>query len=183
MSIRAQTRFAALAILFASIFLTACASGEKIQSNALSRIAFGSCAGDWVDQPIWDAIADQNPDLYISMGDAIYADWDGEKLVEVTPVSLREKWDELAQLPGFAKLRKNVPMIATWDNHDYGSHDRGADFALKEDSKAIFLDFWDEPDNSVRRRSSGIFADYFYGWIRRVLELMPNFLVINNGAG
>lgn len=146
-----------------AMLLIACSAPSNIKDSSISRIAFGSCAGDWVEQPIWKAIAGENPELYISLGDAIYADWDGEKLVEVTPASLKEKWNGLARRPEFAKLKKTVPMIATWDNHDYGSHDLGADFEFKEDSKAIFLEFWDEPRNSMRYRTPGIYADYFYG--------------------
>ncbi len=40
----------------------------------ISRISFGSCAKHWVAQPIWDAVIEQEPDLWVYLGDAIYAD-------------------------------------------------------------------------------------------------------------
>ena len=42
--------------------------------KTLSRIAFGSCAKQSKEQPIWDAINAAKPDLFIFLGDNIYAD-------------------------------------------------------------------------------------------------------------
>ena len=47
--------------------------------------------------------------------------------------------------------------MATWDNHDYGTHDGGTEFPLKKESQTIFLDFFGEPDDSKRRRTPGIY--------------------------
>ncbi len=54
-------------------------------------------------------------------------------------------------------------MMATWDNHDYGHHSAGAEFALKEASKEIFLDFFGEPAGSERRRRAGIYDAAIFG--------------------
>ena len=40
----------------------------------LTRIAFGSCAKQSKEQPIWDAINAAEPDLFVFLGDNIYAD-------------------------------------------------------------------------------------------------------------
>ncbi len=56
--------------------------------SAISRIAFGSCAFQWAEQPIFRAVVATEPDLYL--GDAIYGDFDGEKTFDVTPESLRQ---------------------------------------------------------------------------------------------
>jgi len=58
----------------------------------LTRVAFGSCAFQWAEQPIFRTIVDAEPDLYLSLGDAIYGDFDGETTFDVTPESLREEW-------------------------------------------------------------------------------------------
>ena len=47
--------------------------------------------------------------------------------------------------------------MATWDNHDYGTHNGGADFKLKDASKKMFLDFFAEPAESDRRKRAGIY--------------------------
>ena len=38
---------------------------------------------------------------------------------------LRSKYAQLAAKPGFARLRAMVPVVATWDDHDYGANDAG----------------------------------------------------------
>ena len=37
-------------------------------------IAFGSCNKQYLDQPLWEDIGKNNPDLFIWAGDNIYAD-------------------------------------------------------------------------------------------------------------
>jgi len=130
---------------------------------ALTRIAFGSCAFQWAEQPIFRSVVAVEPDLYLSLGDAIYGDFDGEKTFDVTPESLREEWGKLAASPDWQHLTANVPVMATWDNHDYGHHSAGAEFPLKEKSKEIFLDFFGEPTDSKRRLLSGIYDARVFG--------------------
>jgi alkaline phosphatase D len=129
----------------------------------LTRIAFGSCAKQQLPQPIWSAIGAARPDLFLFLGDAIYGDWDGEKVFTPTPETLKRDWDKLAAKPEFQKFRASVPIMATWDNHDYGKHDGGAEFTLKEESKKLFLDFFGEPENSTRRKRPGIYDAKIFG--------------------
>ena len=44
------------------------------QDQPLTKIAFGSCASQNYPQVVWDAINDVKPDLFIFLGDNIYAD-------------------------------------------------------------------------------------------------------------
>jgi len=50
-----------------------------------------------------------------------------------------------------------VPVLATWDDHDYGQNDGGADFAHKEQAEQLFLDFWDIADEDPRARRPGVY--------------------------
>jgi alkaline phosphatase D len=138
--------------------------GSTLLTEAgISRIAFGSCAFQWTEKPIFRAVVAASPDLYISLGDAIYGDFDGERTFEVTLESLRGEWRKLAESPDWKHLRTNVPVMATWDNHDYGHHSAGVEFPLKEVSKEIFLDFFGEPHGSDRRGRPGLYAARIYG--------------------
>jgi alkaline phosphatase D len=67
------------------------ASGE---GPALSRIAFGSCARQDKEQPIWDRVNAWNPELFIFLGDNIYADTEDMGV-------MRDKYARLAAKPGF----------------------------------------------------------------------------------
>ena len=63
----------------------------------------------------------------------------------VTEKQLQGEWNRLADKPEYQRFRAKVPIMATWDNHDYGTHNGGAEFELKEASKKMFLDFFGEP--------------------------------------
>jgi alkaline phosphatase D len=129
----------------------------------ISRIAFGSCAKQWEPQPIWSAIGKRDPDVFLFLGDAIYGDWHGEEVFSPTRESLIEDWERLATIPEFAEFRDGTTILATWDNHDYGKHDGGAEFDLKYTSKEIFLDFFKEPPTSARRKRTGIYDAKIFG--------------------
>jgi alkaline phosphatase D len=131
--------------------------------GVIHRVAFGSCAFQWVEQPIWAAIARQSPDLFLFLGDNIYADFDGKEAYSPTAETMRREWRKLAQEPNFSEFRQQVPIMATWDNHDYGRHDGGAEFELKQVSQQIFLDFFNEPLDSVRRSTPGIYDSRVVG--------------------
>jgi alkaline phosphatase D len=129
----------------------------------ITRIAFGSCAKQWQHQPIWDTVIAAQPDLFLFLGDAIYADTDGKTAWKVSEEQLRGEWNRLADKPEFKRARKQIPMMATWDNHDYGTHNGGVEFPLKKTSQAIFLDFFDEPVDSGRRKTPGIYDAKIFG--------------------
>lgn len=106
---------------------------------------------------------DKQPDLFLFLGDAIYADTDGTTAWAVSEQQLQGEWNRLADKPEFQRFRSEIPIMATWDNHDYGTHNGGADFALKDVSKRIFLDFFAEPEKSERRNRGGIYDSNVFG--------------------
>jgi alkaline phosphatase D len=136
--------------------------------RTLTRIAFGSCANQSIDQPIWDAILDQKPDLFVFLGDNIYADTRDPKVMAA-------KYAALAAKPGFKRLRDTTPVIAIWDDHDFGENDAGVDYPMKAESRRQFCDFWGEPADSVRRNRDGVYAAYVFGPEgRRVQIILPD---------
>ncbi len=123
----------------------------------LTRIAFGSCARQTLPQPIWDSILAVRPGLFIHLGDNIYADTENMAV-------MRARYAALGAKPAYRRLRRAVPVVATWDDHDYGRNDAGAEYPMKRQSKRLFLDFFGEPQNSARRRrNGGIYTAYLYG--------------------
>ncbi len=133
-----------------------------------SRIAFGSCAKEHKPQPIWDAVLAAKPELFVFLGDNVYGDTRDESV-------LRGKYAQLARQPGFRRLCAEVPILATWDDHDYGEDDAGAEYPMKEASRRIFCDFWGEPVSSPRRTRDGIYdALTFESGGRRLQLLLPD---------
>jgi alkaline phosphatase D len=139
-----------------------------MSKGTLSRIAFGSCAKQDKEQPIWEAVLAAKPDLFIFLGDNIYAD-------TRDPEVMRAKYALLAAKPGFQRLRETTPILAIWDDHDYGENDAGADYPMKEESRRQFCDFWEESAASSRRTRDGIYASYVFGpQGKRVQVILPD---------
>ena len=142
--------------LLALSFLIMATAGPLTAEEPLSRIAFGSCANESRPQAIWDAINAMKPQLFIFTGDNVYAD-------SADPVKLRRSYAQLAAIPGFARLRESVPVIGTWDDHDYGKNDAGAEFEGKQAAKDAFMEFFATPGDSPVRRRGGVYDAKIYG--------------------
>ncbi len=143
--------------------LPAARAGEG--TAPLRRIAFGSCAQQDRPQPIWQAVVASRPELFLFLGDTIYAD---TKDMEV----MRKKYAQLAAQPGWQKLRKTCPVLATWDDHDYGANDAGADYPKKDESQQIFLDFFGVPKDSPRRTRKGVYHAKVFGPTDRRVQVI-----------
>lgn len=143
---------------FAAVVLLAVplAQGEELREETLHRIAFGSCASQNKNQPIWKAIVAARPDLFLMIGDNIYADTEDMAVMSA-------KYAELAAKPGFQKLRDACPVLATWDDHDFGVNDGGSSYPKKIESQKIMLDFFDVPNDSPRRSREGVYGSYRFG--------------------
>ena len=124
--------------------------------NSVSRIAFGSCLRPEKPHEILDSVSNMDPDLFIFMGDNIYAD---TRLQSV----MKRKYGRLANSPGFQRLKQSCQIIATWDDHDYGMNDSGSEYTMKEESENIFEDFWDIPLDSPVRQRPGVYDSYLFG--------------------
>jgi alkaline phosphatase D len=59
-------------------------------------------------------------------------------------------------------LMKKAPIVGVWDDHDYGNNNGDASFLMKAVNREIYLDFINEPLNTVRRNETnrGIYQDY-----------------------
>jgi alkaline phosphatase D len=140
-----------------SILFGACIGSQGAeQPLVVQRIAFGSCARQDRPQPIWDAIIATQPDLFIFLGDNIYADTEDMEV-------MRNKYALLGAQPGYQRLQAVSRILATWDDHDYGANDAGVEYPMKRESQQIFLDFFGEPEDSPRRRREGVYDAKIFG--------------------
>lgn len=126
------------------------------QETPLARIAFGSCAKQDQPQPIWDSVVAIEPELFLFLGDNIYGDSEDMDV-------LRQKYALLDAQPGYKKLRKVCPVLATWDDHDYGANDAGAEYSKKRESQGLFLDFFGVSSDDPRREQEGVYSAHVFG--------------------
>jgi alkaline phosphatase D len=130
-----------------------------------ARIAFGSCAHQNKPQPVLETVAKRKPDLFVYLGDNIYGD---TRDMDV----LKQKYGLLAAKLEFQQLRREVPVVSIWDDHDYGENDAGKAYPKKTESREIFFDFWRVPADSSRRAHEGIYGVHRFEQNGRVLQLI-----------
>ena len=102
--------------------------------------------------PIFNAIKSENYDLFLMLGDNVYGDTDSNDLIE-----LRDAYEK--QRENFDRLNLNFPFEAIWDDHDYGKNDGGKEYIYKEEAEQIFLDFWNIPQDDIRRNRPGLYFE------------------------
>ncbi len=141
------------------VILVACISiSSAHDQTVMKQIACGSCfrpnyksAND-----IWTSIATTSPQAFLFMGDNIYGDTHDMS-------TLRAKYKELTDLPAYAAFSKKIPIIPTWDDHDYGMNDAGAEYPKKQESQTIFLDTFGFAKDHPARNRKGIYHSSIHG--------------------
>jgi alkaline phosphatase D len=64
-------------------------------------------------------------------------------------------------VPVLQPLLKAMPQYAIWDDHDFGPNDVGAEYVLKDESRAVFMHYWANP--SYGEEGRGIYTKISYG--------------------
>ncbi|WP_240472503.1 alkaline phosphatase D family protein [Tenacibaculum ovolyticum] len=131
-------------------FFTFLIISTTIYSQEKFTIAFGSCNDQNKSNPFWEDIISLQPDVWIWGGDNIYADTNNMDKMEKLYMQQKKQFS-------YSKLAKNTPILATWDDHDYGKNDGGIDYKKKKESQQLFLDFINVPKHSPRRKKAGIY--------------------------
>jgi len=155
----------------AAVILTVGAVFQGVSTRAEepevpSIIAFGSCAHQNRKQPIWESVVAAKPELFLFLGDNIYGDTTDMEI-------LRGKYAQLGAKKGFQKLLETCPVMAVWDDHDYGLNDAGVEFVQKVASQKVFLEFWGEVEGSPRWERDGVYtARIFDGGEGRRLQVI-----------
>jgi len=131
----------------------------------VERVVFGSCIKQDQPMPIFSEMLQANPDLALLIGDNIYGDSDDMAV-------LRRKYEKLRGNHDYAEFENSVPILATWDDHDYGLNDGGADFAKRSDSQIEFMRFWRIPRESNRWTREGVYHSEIFGPAGRRLQVI-----------
>jgi alkaline phosphatase D len=73
------------------------------------------------------------------------------------------RYSQLGDSAVFQTFRANVPMLVTWDDHDFGYNNSAGNFVNKAISKDVFFNFWNLPKSGKRWERNGIYDSYYYG--------------------
>lgn len=107
-------------------------------SKVISAFGFGSCNDQNRPQPLWKLIQAKSPQVFIMMGDNVYASKDRPMIDQYIKLNSNED---------YLNLREAVPFMATWDDHDYGQSDGGFDNPDKVEAKRLFTKYWSYTKN------------------------------------
>ncbi len=135
------------------------ANASIAPDTVITRLAFGSCNHQSRSQHMWAQIAATNPELFLFIGDNNYGDqmWAGDASL----ATLREAYRVQAETPELTDFRSKIPMMITWDDHDYGFNDGGASFTYRKWSETIFETFWGSSDEVKSR--PGVYESRIFG--------------------
>ena len=136
-----------------------------VNAAPVTRIHFGSCIKQDQPMPILQTILKERPELFLMIGDNIYADTEDMDVMRV-------KYAKLNADPGFSLLRATCPILATWDDHDFGVNDGGSDYPRKREAQKIFSDFWGDPLSSPRRQREGVYDAHIVGPMGRRVQII-----------
>ena len=125
-------------------------------NTTVERIAFGSCLHQAKPQVIWRDVLAARPQLMLMLGDNVYGDFKDAAASE-----LAAAYDAQERQPEFRSVRTAVPMLATWDDHDFGKNDGGTEFPHKRIAAELFHRFWGtKPERPVE---DGLYYSRTYG--------------------
>jgi len=118
-------------------------------------LSFGSCNNQNIPNEMWREIVKNQPDVWVWGGDVIYSDTHDMAFMKKNYI--QQKRDTAYQT-----FLKKVPIIGTWDDHDFGKNDGGKEYPEKDKVKELFLNFMDAPANDIRRTRGGVYYSKTY---------------------
>lgn len=164
---RSTARRLAAILLMSAATLAGCASSRDAPVGTAASagptvIAFGSCNKERGTQEHWARIAARDPELFLFIGDNVYADIRPDatgREVMATPetaAAIVESYQTLAAHPEWQTFESRVPILATWDDHDYGDNDAGREWRFRVEAEAAYFEFFGVPADDERRMRPGI---------------------------
>jgi alkaline phosphatase D len=134
-------------------------------SKTLTTFGFGSCNDQTKEQPLWKLIKSRNPQLFIMMGDNVYASKPENRPIIDQYIKLNENTDYL-------DLREAVPFMATWDDHDYGQQDGGDDNPYKQEARKVFGQHWTYLKNIMPKDQGAIYHSRMIGESKKRVQII-----------
>ena len=167
-------KYITVSMLFFLILTNKTAVAKQL-SHVPIKILFGSCLHQDKPQPIWQAMNQEQADLFVLLGDNVYGDT--ENMAE-----LKAKYAKQWATPGMQTMLRNTPTIGIWDDHDFGENDAGAEYPQKEGSRQIMLDYFSVPNDSPRRtRTDGIYTSHILTQADKKVQIILPDLRWNRG--
>jgi len=131
----------------------------------LTTISFGSCNDEEKKQSMWQYVAQNKPDLWIWLGDIIYADTDDM-------VKMADLYKGQKNNPDYTKFSAQCQIVGTWDDHDFGVNDGCKTYPKKDQSKALLFKFLNVPKENNSWKRPGAYQSYTFGPAGRRVKII-----------
>jgi len=160
-------------IFFLFLILISCKTNTKQHDKTLSYqvdsddfvIAFGSCNNQVLPNVLWNEILKNKPDVWIWGGDVIYTTAEDIAVMQ-------QDYQKQKRNPEYADFIKNVEVIGTWDDHDYGLNDGGKENSKKAEAQTLFLDFIDTDKTDKKRAQEGVYFAKDYAIDNKIIKII-----------
>jgi alkaline phosphatase D len=133
--------------------------------KVIEKIGFGSCMDQNYPQPVWKALKSENLDLFIVLGDIVYASVPDNK-----PIS--KAYLKQIENPDLNEFRSTVPWIGVWDDHDFGINDGGGDHPEFDDAKAHLQAFLPNSAKVTPPNQKGVYHSIILGNKPKTLQVI-----------
>lgn len=122
------------------------------------KLAFVSCACDHLHRDdVWDRLDRQNADLVFFIGDAVYGDRPGFFTVRLAdPEQMWNRYVDTRNRVAFYFQPRLTPVLAVWDDHDFGGNNQNSAYAYKDQTREIFETFYAQTGGADLARGPGI---------------------------
>lgn len=114
-----------------------------------ARFAIVSCADDRYPEQkeMWRGLINQKPNWILAIGDNSYADsrrakdekWVGAEMLWTRYAETRQKLE-------IFRAKNLIPIIALWDDHDFGMNGGDRRYPFKEEAREVFHAFFPQTD-------------------------------------
>lgn len=106
---------------------------------------------------MWSQLSSMRPDVIFLIGDNVYADWkESRNLGPVVDSStMWQRFVETRQILSLFRQRRLTPVLAVWDDHDFGMNDGNRNRPNIGDAQEIFFSFFGRQDIGATEFAAG----------------------------
>ena len=132
--------------------------------TVISKVLLGSCLNEEMGpSAALMSLPAEDADLFLMVGDNVYGDRDGRCYTnnDADLEELKESFADLAARADFQAVRHSVPMMVSWDDHDFGANDAGKEFPFRGLAERMHEVFWGLEDEDVGQWPGTYYARTF----------------------
>jgi len=138
-------------------------------------VALGACARVGSNGQVFEAIREEDPLLYMILGDFHYGD-NGRNDIE----RYRQVMDLTLSRPAQAALYRSTPVAYMWDDHDYGGNDVDSSYVGRQAAMAAYREY--SPDYGLAGDESAIYQAFTVGRVRFIVTDVRSARDVHNSA-